>query len=64
MFRRCGFRRLRDYDQDGSLSLLPSLYGHTGFTVTYAPIEPCLRGRDGDGVPDVALGRFPGTDHR
>lgn len=49
----------RDYDDDGSLSLLPSLYGSTGFTVTYAPIDPAYADVDGDGVPDVALGRFP-----
>lgn len=49
----------RDYDDDGSMSLLPSLYGHTGFTVTYAPIDPAYADVDGDGVPDVALGRFP-----
>ena len=49
----------RDYDQDGSMSLLPSLYGSTGFTVTYAPIDPAYADVDGDGVPDVALGRFP-----
>ncbi|MEQ1702226.1 MAG: C25 family cysteine peptidase, partial [Ilumatobacteraceae bacterium] len=49
----------RDYDQDGSLSLLPSLYGSTGFTVTYAPIDPAYADVNGDGVPDVALGRFP-----
>lgn len=49
----------RDHDDDGSVSLLPSLYGSTGFTITYAPIDPAYADVDGDGVPDVALGRFP-----
>ncbi len=49
----------RDYDGDGSFSLLPSLYGSTGFSVTFAPIDPAYADVDGDGVPDVALGRMP-----
>ncbi len=49
----------RDYDGDGSFSLMPSLYGATGFGITYAPIDPAYADVDGDGVPDVALGRFP-----
>lgn len=49
----------RDYDGDGSFSLLPSLYGSTGFNVTFAPIDPAYADVDGDGVPDVALGRMP-----
>lgn len=49
----------RDYDDDGSFSLMPSLYGSTGFSVTFAPIDPAYADVDGDGVPDVALGRMP-----
>jgi hypothetical protein len=49
----------RDYDGDGSFSLMPSQYGATGFGVTYAPIDPAYADINGDGVPDVALGRLP-----
>jgi len=49
----------RDFDGDGSFSLLPSQYGATGFNVTYAPIDPAYADIDGDGTPDVALGRMP-----
>ena len=49
----------RDYDGDGSFSLLPSLYGATDFGITYAPIDPAYADIIGDGTPDVALGRLP-----
>jgi len=49
----------RDYDGDGSFSLLPSLYGATDFSITYAPIDPAYADINGDGTPDVALGRLP-----
>ncbi len=49
----------RDFDGDGSFSLMPSQYGATGFDVTFAPIDPAYADTDGDGVPDVALGRLP-----
>ena len=49
----------RDFDGDGSFSLMPSQYGATGFSVTYAPLDPAYADVDGDGVPDVALGRLP-----
>jgi hypothetical protein len=48
-----------DHDGDGSVSLVPSLYGATGFNVTFAPIDPAYADIDGDGVPDVAMGRMP-----
>jgi uncharacterized repeat protein (TIGR01451 family) len=49
----------RDHDGDGSVSLVPSLYGRTGFNITFAPIDPAYADIDGDGVPDVAMGRLP-----
>jgi hypothetical protein len=49
----------RDYDSDGSISLVPSLYGATGFNITFGPIDPAYADVDGDGVPDVAMGRMP-----
>ncbi|MCB0955579.1 MAG: hypothetical protein KDB12_05405, partial [Ilumatobacter sp.] len=49
----------RDFDDDGSYSLMPSLYGSTGYGITYAPMDPAYGDVDGDGVQDVALGRLP-----
>ncbi len=50
----------RDFDGDGSFSLMPSLYGDVGQgNVRYAPIDPAYADVDDDGVPDVALGRLP-----
>jgi len=42
-----------------SISFIPSLYGDTGGGVRHAPIDPAYADTDGDGVPDLALGRFP-----
>lgn len=49
----------RDHDGDGSVGLVPSLYGATGFNITFAPIDPAYADVDGDGVPDIAMGRLP-----
>lgn len=49
----------RNYEGNGSFSLIPSLYGATGFSVTYAPIDPAYVDINNDGVPDAALGRMP-----
>jgi uncharacterized repeat protein (TIGR01451 family) len=50
----------RDFDGDGSFSLMPSLYGEVGEgNVRYAPIDPAYADVDGDGVPDLSLGRLP-----
>ena len=49
----------RDYDGDGAAVVMPSLYGSTGFGITYAPIDPAYADVDGDGLADVAMGRLP-----
>ncbi|MDO8391354.1 MAG: C25 family cysteine peptidase [Actinomycetota bacterium] len=49
----------RDYLGIGSFSLLPSPYGSTGSSITYAPLDPAYADWDADGIPDVALGRMP-----
>ena len=49
----------RDHDGDGSVGLVPSPYGATGFNITFAPIDPAYADIDGDGVPDIAMGRLP-----
>jgi len=49
----------RDYGGSGAFSLLPSIYGPTGLGVWHAPLDPAYADLDGDGVPDVALGRLP-----
>lgn len=49
----------RDFDHDGSYSLMPSMYGSTGYGITYAPMDPAYGDVDGDGVQDVAMGRMP-----
>jgi uncharacterized repeat protein (TIGR01451 family) len=43
----------------GSVSFIPTPYAPTGDLITYAPADPLLADVDGDGVPDVALGRLP-----
>lgn len=43
----------------GSVSFVPSLYEPTGDTVRWAPSDPSLADLDGDGVPDVPIGRLP-----
>ncbi len=43
----------------GSISFVPSLYGSTGGGIHHAPIDPAYADTDDDGVPDLALGRFP-----
>jgi uncharacterized repeat protein (TIGR01451 family) len=50
----------RDFDGDGSFSLLPSPYGAVGLGgVRFAPLDPAYADVDDDGVPDLALGRLP-----
>jgi len=49
----------RNYSGLGAFSLVPSLYGPTGTRITYTPLDPAYADVNGDGTPDVALGRFP-----
>ena len=49
----------RDYLGTGSVSFIPSLYAPTGSLIRFAPVDPLYADVDGDGVPDVALGRLP-----
>jgi uncharacterized repeat protein (TIGR01451 family) len=43
----------------GSISFIPSLYTATDEIVRFAPVDPLYGDVDGDGVPDVAVGRLP-----
>ncbi|AVP97463.1 hypothetical protein C7S18_09750 [Ahniella affigens] len=51
-----------DYRNDlgvGSVSFVPSLYRATSDIVRFAPLDSALADSDGDGVPDVPIGRLP-----
>jgi hypothetical protein len=43
----------------GSLSFIPTPYARTGPMVAFAPTDSAYGDVDGDGVPDVAIGRWP-----
>ena len=49
----------RGYGGSGAISFIPSLYAPTGPYVSFAPVDPLFGEFQGDGVPDVAVGRFP-----
>ncbi len=51
-----------DYLGFGQPAVLPGLYAATGLYVRYAPVDAALGDVNGDGVPDVAVGRWPVTD--
>jgi uncharacterized repeat protein (TIGR01451 family) len=47
------------YRGAGSLSFVPTPYRSTGPFVTFAPVDSAYGDLDGDGVPEVAVGRWP-----
>lgn len=49
----------RNYLGTGSVSFIPSYYADTGVVVTHAPADPIFGDLDGDGVPELAVGRLP-----
>ncbi len=48
-----------DYLGQGSISFVPTLYTRTDSIVHFAPVDPLYGDVDDDGVPDVAVGRWP-----
>jgi Peptidase family C25 len=42
-----------------SISFIPSLYAATGPYAHYVPVDPLYADVNGDGVSDLAIGRFP-----
>jgi len=52
----------KDHLGIGSVSFIPSLYVTTGDVVRFAPADPLYGDVDGDGVPEVAVGRLPVRD--
>ncbi len=49
----------RNYLGVNSVSFIPSLYVTTGPTVRYVPADPSYADVNNDGIPDLAIGRFP-----
>ena len=49
----------RGYRYPEAISFIPSLYAATGPIVQFAPVDPLYADVNGDGVPDVAIGRLP-----
>jgi hypothetical protein len=43
----------------GSISDVPTLYRKTHEYVNFAPADPAFGDRDGDGMPEIAVGRLP-----
>ncbi len=49
----------RNFGASGSISFVPTLYAQTDDIVRFAPADSLFGDVDGDGVPEVAVGRFP-----
>lgn len=49
----------KDHLGSGAISFLPTAYAATGDVVRHAPADPLLGDVDGDGVADLAVGRWP-----
>jgi hypothetical protein len=47
------------YTGAGARSFIPSLYAPTDEIIRFAPVDPAFADLDGDGVPDLAIGRLP-----
>jgi len=48
-----------DYLGLGALSFVPTPYAATGQIVRFAPVDPLYGDLDDDGLPDLAVGRWP-----
>ncbi len=48
-----------DYLGVGSMSFIPTPYAQTDPIVRYAPVDPLYGDVDGDGLPDLSVGRLP-----
>lgn len=48
-----------DYLGVGSISFVPTLYRPTSEVVRYAPLDSALADGNGDGIPELAIGRLP-----
>ncbi len=49
----------RNYLTLNGVSFIPSLYVATDDIVRYAPVDPLYADTDGNGAPNLAIGRFP-----
>lgn len=52
-------RDYRNYTGNGQISFIPSLYARTSPTVMSVPVDPLYTDLTGDGLPNLAIGRFP-----
>jgi hypothetical protein len=52
----------RGFQNSGSVSFVPTLYPQTSALIRFAPSDPALADTDSDGVPELAIGRFPVRD--
>ena len=52
-------RDYHDYQGQGSLSFIPSLYSQTSYLVRFAPTDARYVDLNDDDVPDLAIGRWP-----
>ncbi len=49
----------RNFLGQGAISFMPSMYEKTSSIIRFAPVDSALADLDGDGVQDIAIGRFP-----
>lgn len=47
------------YLESGAVSFVPTLYARTDRIVRYAPVDPLYGDVNGDGAPELAIGRLP-----